>query len=131
MDIRATHQHYDKEYDFPETDPLFGPPPRTMDRIPAGEPKQRRRRRGRRSGLVVKLRRRAHRPPIPSILLANVRALDNKVNKIRARAAFQRDIRACNILCFTETWLTRDTLSVGTSTWFLHTSHQQKKTSLW
>lgn len=28
-----------------------------------------------------------------------------------ARVAFQRDIRDCNILCFSETWLTRDTLS--------------------
>jgi hypothetical protein len=34
-----SHQHYNPEYDFPEADPLFGPPPRTMDRIPAGYPK--------------------------------------------------------------------------------------------
>jgi hypothetical protein len=48
LDIRATstHQYYNQEYDFPEADPLFGPPPRTMDRIPAGNPKQWRRRRG-------------------------------------------------------------------------------------
>ena len=40
-DIRAmsTHQHYDQECDFPEADPLFGPPTRTMDRITAGDPK--------------------------------------------------------------------------------------------
>ena len=107
----STHHHYDQEYDFPEADPVFCPPPRTMDRIPASEPKQRRRKRGRRSGLLVRLRRRAHRAPLPSILLANVQSLDNKVDKIRARVAFQRDIRDCNILCFTETWLTRDTLS--------------------
>jgi hypothetical protein len=42
LDIRAmsTHQHYDQEYDFPEAYPLFCPPPRTMDWIPAGDPKQ-------------------------------------------------------------------------------------------
>ena len=34
-----------------------------------------------------------------------------KVDEIRARVAFQRDIRDCNILCLTETWLTRETLS--------------------
>jgi hypothetical protein len=47
LDIRAmsTHQHYDQEYNFPEADPPFGPPPRTMDRFPAGDPKQGRRRR--------------------------------------------------------------------------------------
>ena len=113
MDIRATstHQHYDQEYDFPEADPLFGLTPRTMDRIPAGDPKQRRRRRGRWSGLLVRLRSRASRAPLPSILLANVQSLDNKVDRIRARVAFQRDIRDCNVLCFTETWLNRDTLS--------------------
>ena len=42
LDRRATstHHHYDQEYDFPEADPLFCPPPRTMDGIPTGEPKQ-------------------------------------------------------------------------------------------
>ena len=69
-------------------------------------------------------------PPLPSILLANVQSVNIKVDEIRARVAFQRD-RDCNIPCFTETWLTRDMLSVGTATWFLHASHQQKQTSLW
>ena len=55
LNIRATstHHHYDQEYDFREADPVFCPPPRTMDRIPAGEPKQRRRKRGKRSGLLI------------------------------------------------------------------------------
>ena len=38
-------------------------------------------------------------------------ALDCGLPKIRARVAFQRDIRDCNVLCFTETWLTGETLS--------------------
>jgi hypothetical protein len=52
LNIRATstHHHYDQEYDSPEADPVFCLPPRTMDRIPAGDPKQRRRKRGKRSG---------------------------------------------------------------------------------
>jgi hypothetical protein len=117
LTIRATstHNHYDQEYDFPEADPVFCLPPRTMDQIPAGDPKQRRRKRGKRSGLLVRLRRRAHRAPLPSILLSNVQSLDNKVDEIRARVAFQRDIRNCNVLCFTETWLTRETLSESCS----------------
>ena len=41
----------------------------------------------------------------------NVMTLDNKVDEIRARVAFKRDIEDCNIFCFSETWLTRDTLS--------------------
>ena len=76
LDIRATstHQHYDQEYYFPEADPLFGLPPRTMDQMPAGDPKQRhRRRRGRRSGLLVRLHRRAHRAPLPMSSLLTTR----------------------------------------------------------
>ncbi len=37
-----------------------------------------------------------------SILLSNVPALDNKLDGLHARVSFQRVIRNCNILCFTE-----------------------------
>jgi hypothetical protein len=40
-----------------------------------------------------------------------VQSLDSKVDEMMARVAFQRDIRDCNILCFTETWLSGDMLS--------------------
>ncbi len=39
-------------------------------------------------------------------MLANVQSLENKMDDLRARISFQRDIRDCNILCLTETWLT-------------------------
>ena len=93
----STYQHYDQEYDFPEVDPLFRPPPWTWDLIPEADPKQHGRcRRGRQSGLLVRLRSRAHHTPLPSILLANVQSLYNKGDEIRARVAFQKDIRDCN-----------------------------------
>jgi hypothetical protein len=41
----------------------------------------------------------SNHPPLQSILLANVQS--HKVDKIRARVAFQRGIWDCNILCFT------------------------------
>ena len=53
-----------------------------------------------------RLRSRAHRPPLPSILLVNVQSLENKLDNLRARIKYQRDIRDCNIICLTETWLT-------------------------
>ena len=56
----------------------------------------------------MRLRIRAHHSPHPSILLTNVQSLVNKVDENRERVAFQRDIRNCNILCFTETWLAGD-----------------------
>ena len=39
---------------------------------------------------------------LPSMLLANVQALDNKLDDLHALLSFQRDIRSCNVLCFTE-----------------------------
>ncbi|KAL1277323.1 hypothetical protein QQF64_023996 [Cirrhinus molitorella] len=64
-----------------------------------------RRPRGKRVGVRNRLRARAHRAPLPSILLVNVQSLGNKLDDLRARVKFQRDIRDCNLLCFTETWL--------------------------
>ncbi|KAK1784814.1 hypothetical protein P4O66_003478 [Electrophorus voltai] len=65
----------------------------------------RKRPRGKRAGIRNRLRAQAHRAPLPSILLANVQSLDNKLDDLRARIKFQRDIRDCNLLCFTESWL--------------------------
>jgi hypothetical protein len=48
-----------------------------------------------------------------SILLTNAQPLENKVDKLRARISFQRDISDCNILCFTESWLSPDILSLS------------------
>ncbi len=41
--------------------------------------RRRRRKRGKRAGVLVRLRRRAFRHPLPTILLANVQSLDNKL----------------------------------------------------
>ncbi|KAK1802485.1 hypothetical protein P4O66_022156, partial [Electrophorus voltai] len=65
----------------------------------------RKRPRGKRAGVRNRLRARAHRATLPSILLANVQSLDNKLDNLRARIKFQMDIRDCNLLCFTESWL--------------------------
>ncbi len=61
---------------------------------------------GNSAGIRNRLRKRAHSPPLPSILLANVQSLENKMDDLRARISFQRDIRDCNIICLSETWLT-------------------------
>ncbi len=44
---------------------------------------RRRRKRGKRAGVLIRLRRRAFRPPLPTILLANVQSLDNKLCELR------------------------------------------------
>lgn len=83
--------------------------------VPAsGEPsswqtKRPRRKRGRRGGLHARLKARATRPPVPSLLLANVRSLGNKIDELRTRTSIQREIRECCVFTLTETWLTKDT----------------------
>ncbi len=57
------------------------------------------------AGALVRLRRHAFRPPLPTILLANVQSLDNKLCKLRARISYQRETRDCCVICLTETWM--------------------------
>lgn len=61
--------------------------------------------RGKRAGFSNRLRARAHCTPLPSILLASVQSLENKLDDLRTRVKFQRNIQDCNLLCFNETWL--------------------------
>lgn len=58
-----------------------------------------------RGGLHDKLKARTSRPPQPSLLLANMRPLENKLDELRARVTSQQEIRECCTLIFTETWL--------------------------
>lgn len=66
---------------------------------------ERTRKRGKRGGIRARLEAKPTRPPIPSILLANVRSLDNKMDNIRLMTSTNRKVRDCCVLVFTETWL--------------------------
>ncbi len=70
----------------------------------AARPKKRKRKRGKRAGVLVRLRHRAFRP-LPTILLANVQSLDNKLCELRAHISYQRETRDCCVICLTETWM--------------------------
>ncbi|KAK3519757.1 hypothetical protein QTP70_003910 [Hemibagrus guttatus] len=48
---------------------------------------------GKRAGIRKRLRACAHSTPLPSILLANVQLLENKLDDLRARVKFQRLLR--------------------------------------
>ena len=62
--------------------------------------RKKRTKRGCRAGLLVRLRKQENRPPLPSILLANVQSIENKLDELRSRIAFQRDIKNCNVIIF-------------------------------
>ena len=63
------------------------------------------RKRGKRGGVRQRIRRRGHRPPLPTIILSNVRSLRNKIDTLAALAKFDTDYRNSCVICLTETWL--------------------------
>ncbi|KAM9828286.1 uncharacterized protein ACBT44_021775 isoform 1-T1 [Syngnathus typhle] len=66
----------------------------------------RRLKRGKRGDVRARLAANPARPAVPSILLANVRSLDNKMDYVRLLRSTNRTVRNCCVLVFTETWLT-------------------------
>ncbi len=71
----------------------------------AARRRKRRRKRGKRAAVLVRLKRCAFRPPLPTILLANVQSLDNKFCELRACISYQRETRDCCVIFLTETWM--------------------------
>ncbi len=67
--------------------------------------KKRNRKRGKRAGILIRLGRRAFWLPLPTILLANIQSLDNKLCELRAGISYQRETRDCCVICLTETWM--------------------------
>lgn len=65
----------------------------------------RKQKKGKRGGIRARLATNPTHPAIPSIILANVRSLDNKMDHIRLLRSAQRDMSNCLVLLFTETWL--------------------------
>ena len=53
-----------------------------------------------------RLRKRKYNPPLPSILLANVRSLRNKIDELHVNTKYLTEYRDSCLLCFSETWLT-------------------------
>ncbi len=61
--------------------------------------------RGKRGGIRVRLRANPTRPAIPSLVLSNVRYLENKLDLIQLSRSTQHETRDCCVFVFTETWL--------------------------
>ena len=58
--------------------------------------------------------------PLPSVLLANVQSLENKWDALKEHTSYQRDIKNCNILCFTESWLNADIKNIELADYTLY-----------
>ncbi|KAL0146554.1 hypothetical protein M9458_058185 [Cirrhinus mrigala] len=67
--------------------------------------RERKQKRGKRGGIQARLAASPHKPAIPSIVLANVRSLDNKLDYIRLLRSSQRNVKDGCVFVSTETWL--------------------------
>ena len=78
-----------------------------MDVIPDDCKRRKIRKRGRRSGIRVKIRNRLkrHKPYVPSIVFGNVRSLVNKIDELRLQCRYLNEFRESCIIGITETWL--------------------------
>uniref|UniRef100_H2L8P4 NACHT domain-containing protein n=1 Tax=Oryzias latipes TaxID=8090 RepID=H2L8P4_ORYLA len=65
----------------------------------------RKQKRGKRGGIRARLAASPYRPAIPTITLANVRSLDNKLDYIRLLRTSSKTVRECCVLVLVETWL--------------------------
>lgn len=66
----------------------------------------RKQKRGGRGGLKAKLRANPWRTPLPSLLLANVRLLENKMDHLQLKLTTSVEVTNCCALTLVETWLT-------------------------
>ncbi|KAK4324485.1 hypothetical protein Pmani_004892 [Petrolisthes manimaculis] len=67
--------------------------------------KHRKRRRGRRSGVRVRMRRRGMKTPLPAITFGNIRSIRNKMNELCTNCKFIQEYRDSAVIALTETWL--------------------------
>ncbi len=91
---------------------LLKPDPETAaSPTDATRTKRRRRRcergqnRGKRRGIRARLRANPTSPAIPSLMLSNIRSLENKLDLIQISPSTQHETRDCCVFVFTETWL--------------------------
>ncbi len=87
--------------------PTTSPTPTTASRPQrrCHKRRERKQKRGKRGGIQVRLVANPHKPAILTIVLANVRSLDNKLDYIRLLRSTQRTVRDCCVFVFMETWL--------------------------
>ena len=65
----------------------------------------RQRKRGKRGGVRQRFRRQSTRPPLPCVILGNVRSLRSKMDDLHPSVKYLNEYRESSVMCFTETWL--------------------------
>ncbi|GFS09858.1 hypothetical protein ElyMa_006632800, partial [Elysia marginata] len=80
----------------------------------AATPK-RKRKRGRRGGVIERLKKRKFRPFLPSIVFGNCQSLNNKLEELQANTKWCKTYGEASVICVTETWFNEGTTADGTT----------------
>ena len=64
--------------------------------------------RGKKGGVKQRLRKLGCKPYLPSLILGNVRSLQNKMEELCANVKYANEFRSASLMCFTETWLSEN-----------------------
>ena len=120
-----THLKLEEALSFNESDAKDILLSREHAQIPVICVKKRQIKRRRRSGYLLRIRRRARKPPLPPVLLANVQSLENKIDDLRSRLYYQRDIILFYILCFTKSWLNDNTDNIELVGFSMHRQNRE------
>ena len=66
------------------------------------------RKRGKKGGVEQRLLKLGFKPYLPSLILGNVRSLQNKMEELCANAKYANEFCSASLMCFTETWLSEN-----------------------
>ncbi|KAL0159475.1 hypothetical protein M9458_043200 [Cirrhinus mrigala] len=75
------------------------------DAIRTKRQRERGRKRGKRGGIRARLRANPTGPALPTLMLSNVRSLEDKLDEIQLSQSTEHEARDCCVFVFTETWL--------------------------
>ena len=59
-------------------------------------------------GVKQRLRKLGCKPYLPSLILGNVRSLQNKMEELCVNVKYANEFRSASLMCFTETWLSEN-----------------------
>ena len=66
------------------------------------------RKRGKKGGVQQRLRKPGCKPYLPSLILGNVRSLQNKMEELCGNVKYANEFRSASLMCFTENWLSEN-----------------------
>jgi hypothetical protein len=64
-------------------------------------------------GIPEKTTSERDKSPFSSILLVNMQSLENKLDELSLGLFYQCDLKNCNILCFSKSWLNKDMVNIN------------------